>query len=440
MTHQALYSYPVCRGHITVMTSLPPFAPPPASMTPTSEKVRYFAAPVGCDLIIRDVQPEDNLKTVEVVQHAIDLATKETDELTITFIDGTTLFKVEVMDSFRATDSYCYVTLAPAVATKDIHPRPDLLQPWIAQLQSLNDSWSVGWSPQKRGKDKALCLKATGASLELPLSDRSKMAQTLKSALKDLGYPTPFSWALTTGKGVGLKLQTRAIAQELAKASPLTIPGFSHPIHFAPFRQIEPIYAFELVITGLSDLDPSFMSTLDAFFISYTTVDGETAFASSRYPQRGVYCFLLKDWQSTAKVLSGEGFTEFLKGLPGYVPAMYPPRLLWQANLSGSWGLKPTAEPEEEAGSTLERAPIPATLSVDRVSTPTADTTISRQLDLIHEDYQRLWNLVNELKLSDTRSMSSFDSHSLVHLTRQDSALSEDGTDQSDWQSVHSVE
>jgi len=81
---------------------------------------------------------------------------------------------------------------------------------------------------------------------------------------------------------------------------PLDIPS---PSTRYPFRQLEPQWAFELVITGISRYDHEIVYALDQY-LHHTFVDAEnkTLLQSTR-THDDYYCFTMRDWQATKEVI-----------------------------------------------------------------------------------------------------------------------------------------
>jgi hypothetical protein len=75
------------------------------------------------------------------------------------------------------------------------------------------------------------------------------------------GYPVHSIFTMTNS--VGVILTQTAHTTGLINNG-ITIPSISsHPLPAFPFRQIEPIWAFELVISGISRYDFGLVQSLD---------------------------------------------------------------------------------------------------------------------------------------------------------------------------------
>ena len=152
-----------------------------------------------------------------------------------------------------ATSGLCSADMAAA----STDPRPDLLEKWIDILPTLNSQWSAEWSPQKAGRDKFTWVAVYG----LVGTPRAKFKQTISS--QRLGYAISSCWPLDNGNSAGVIMHSHEDASRLRQSSPLTVQSPSPITVTTPFKQIQPIYAFELVILGISSYDPTIQSTLD---------------------------------------------------------------------------------------------------------------------------------------------------------------------------------
>ena len=320
---------------------LPPFTPPrPHNYrlpSPTVSMETFYEGSViavGCELIVRGVTPRTGLTAADIVRKTIEDATISTMEHTLRIRD-LELFKVLVSSAgARAErDTFCYVRISADVAAGSTDPRPDLLEKWIDILPTLNSQWSVEWSPQKAGRDKSTWVAIHGL-VGLDPNAKSEFRQTISSQLEHLGYAVSSCWPMDNGNSVGVIMHNREDASRIRQSSPLTIPSLSpHPITVTtPFKQIQPIYAFELVILGISSYDPTIQSTLDNYFIHRSKDDsGTTAFVSSRTIwEADAYCFLMRDWQTMAKALTDTAmFDSFMANY--HVELQYP-QLVYRAN------------------------------------------------------------------------------------------------------------
>ncbi|KAJ7851407.1 hypothetical protein B0H14DRAFT_2581433 [Mycena olivaceomarginata] len=175
-------------------------------------------APVGCELIIRGVTPADGLTAAEIVRKAVDARPN----------DGLELYEIEILSSASSnfvdrSSTFCYARLAPSVlnADPDGNPRPDLLNDWIEPLKALHSGWEVGWSPTEDWKGQETLVGVTASS----------------------------SWSMDRG-AVTIVLTSQQDVETLIRASPFLLPPHKDTITACqPYKQIEPIYAFELVIT-----------------------------------------------------------------------------------------------------------------------------------------------------------------------------------------------
>lgn len=351
--------------------SRPKFAParPPSPTLPTDLQQGAVNGPVGCELIVRNIPPQPGLKITDIVQNTImDILHRNA------FPD---LYDLEVFANATRTESlntFCYLRLAHNIASLDSNPRPDLLANWITPLSNEKPEWTVGWSPQKIGRDKKMWVRAAGMPL---VKDPKAQVAALVEQLTKKGIITVGSWPMDSG-AAGLILQYEKDTSRLEELAPLSIPNFPNPITISrSFKQIEPIYAFELVITGIGDFDQSFTTTLDNFFFHRYKTENTSLWVSSRTPERDVYCFLMADWTATKKVLDdSECFRNIITTKN---PGVFPPRLLWQVNTESTW-TRSSGSSIRNAGDTMQREL----------------QAIQNRLDIIERDNKAQFNAVDQ--------------------------------------------
>jgi flagellar capping protein FliD len=168
---------------------------------------------------------------------------------------------------------------------------------WAEAIQSAKPEWCVGWSPQPR-KDKRLWVRIAEMG-EVTKESKDKLQAVEKECIAR-GYTVHSIFAMTNSVGV--------IFAQTAHASALindgiTIPSISpHPLPTYPFRQIEPIWAFELVISGISRYDFGLVQSLDQYMTHTFRDDSGSLFHASRTID-DYYCFVMRDWQATKLVL-----------------------------------------------------------------------------------------------------------------------------------------
>ncbi|KAJ7920350.1 hypothetical protein B0H13DRAFT_2319546 [Mycena leptocephala] len=140
------------------------------------------------------------------------------------------------------------------------------------------------------------------------------------------------------GGAVVAVLVTQRDVELLLRAPPFKAAPFKDSDNLAAFKQVEPIYAFELIITGIGDADPSFMFDLDNYFHHrYIKSNGQSAWVSTRKPDRDCYCFIMEDWNVVKQVLEDN---DFYNGRIGSkFPGIQRPRLLWLVNNDNLWRL-----------------------------------------------------------------------------------------------------
>jgi hypothetical protein len=151
----------------------------------------------------------------------------------------------------------------------DTKPHPDLLWHWAEKIKEIKPEWSVAWSPQLR-KDKKLWVRIAEAG-EVTREDKDKL-QAIEKECEAHGYTVQSIFPMRDLVMVILTLQVHT--QDLIHDS-ITIPSIlPHPLLAYPFRQLEPQWAFELVIMGISHYDHKIVYALDKY-IHHTFVDAE---------------------------------------------------------------------------------------------------------------------------------------------------------------------
>jgi hypothetical protein len=112
----------------------------------------------------------------------------------------------------------------------------------------------------------------------------------------------------------------------------ITIPSISpHTLPAYPFHQLEPQWAFELVITGISRYDQEIVYTLNQY-IHHTFVDADkkTLLLGTRTID-DFYCFTMRDWQATKEVIAqAESIEKHF-----VLQKLSKPTLIYQHNMGG---------------------------------------------------------------------------------------------------------
>jgi hypothetical protein len=158
--------------------------------------------------------------------------------------------KTENSGTKETLSTHCYIRLSEEIRRVDTKPRPDLLWLWAEKIKELKPEWDVAWSPQSR-KDKKLWVRIAEVG-EVTKEDKDKL-RAVEKECHARGYTVQSIFPMRDSVTVILTLQ--AHAQELIRDG-ITIPSISHnPLPAYPFRQLEPEWAFELVITGISRYD-----------------------------------------------------------------------------------------------------------------------------------------------------------------------------------------
>lgn len=163
--------------------------------------------------------------------------------------------------------SYCYVRLHPMTAALDTSPRPDLLWRWQPHLLEALEGWDVTWAPQKRWKDKLYWVRLTSPQL-IDETDHARFRETVDSSCRRAGYNAASSFMMKPSS-VGVVMATVVDAKRLIEATSITL-DCEPPLELstAPFRQIDIVWAFKLVIGGVSSYDCTFICYLDKYLVS----------------------------------------------------------------------------------------------------------------------------------------------------------------------------
>src|ERR1700677_2070828 len=242
-------------------TKLPSYRPPTVARirTPTPPPAPGAAnnaiiAAIGCEIIIRDIVLTPGHTSLAQLQVVINQVTMESPEFSAYPV------KIETSGTKETLSTYCYVRLSDEVRRLDTQPRPDLLWLWAERIKELKPEWDVGWSPQPR-KDKKLWVRIAEVG-EVTREDKDKL-QAAEKECQARGYTVQSIFPMRDSVTVILTLQTHA--QDLIRDG-ITIPSISpHPLPAYPFRQLEPQWAFELVITGISCYDHEIIYALDQY-------------------------------------------------------------------------------------------------------------------------------------------------------------------------------
>src|SRR5882762_6366638 len=114
----------------------------------------------------------------------------------------------------------------------------------------------------------------------------------------------------------------------------ITVPSISpHPLPAYPFRQLEPHWAFELVITGISRFDHEIMYVLDKYIHhTFLNADKNSLLQGTRTLD-DCYCFTMRDWQATKEViLQAESIENHFAQ-----QKLSKPNLIYQHNMGGTY-------------------------------------------------------------------------------------------------------
>jgi hypothetical protein len=225
-------------------------SPPPASGTANNTII----AAIGCEIIIRDIIPTPGHTSLAQLQIVINQVTMESPEFSAYPV------RIESPGTKETLSTCCYICLSDEVRRLDTQPRPDLLWLWAEKIKDLKPEWDVAWSPQPR-KDKKLWVRIAEVG-EVMREDKEKL-QAVEKECQARGYTVQSVFPMRDSVTVILTLQ--AHAQALI-CDGITVPSISpHPLPAYPFRQLEPQWAFELVISGISRYDHEIVYTLDKY-------------------------------------------------------------------------------------------------------------------------------------------------------------------------------
>jgi hypothetical protein len=228
----------------------------------------------------------------------------------------------------ESISTYCYVRLADEVRRLDARPRPDLLWTWAEKIKETKPEWDIAWSPQPR-KDKRLWVRIAETG-EVLKEDKAKL-QAVEKECQSRGYTVQSVFPMRDS--VTVILTQQAHAQALIENG-ITIPAISpHPLLAYPFRQLEPQWAFELVITGISRYDHEIVYALDQY-IHHTFVDeGKNSLLQGTRTHDDCYCFTMRDWQATRDViLQAESIENHFAQ-----QKLSKPTLVYQHNMGGTY-------------------------------------------------------------------------------------------------------
>ncbi|KAK0483071.1 hypothetical protein EDD18DRAFT_1112211 [Armillaria luteobubalina] len=324
--------------------SCPPLSTPgrPPSPLNASEVANFSmqAVPVRCKLIIRGITLEDGKTANEIICETLELKVQTRNDLTVVLDDNNELYNI-----------------------MQTEPRPDLLNPWIPVLSSLNLNWQASWSPCKMGKDKKLWCRISGMSGNSSKSNWDKDLAVITDAIRKLGVNISSSWSTVNGQMGVVVLSHIADVSFLMSKSPLSITlpnqdpsvsGHHHPSRIditAPYKQIDPTYVFKVVITRIGDYDHSSTLHLNRYFTTLTEPDSTSFLRSSHIPETDVYCVVLSSWEVMKTVLSNMEF--FDQHVHSSTPNVTYPCLLWEVNMMGAFAQRAFAA-INKAGDMLE--------------------------------------------------------------------------------------
>ena len=325
------------RSPIKLPTYTPPSISPIRPPSPLSEGPGSLAdaliAPAGCELILRNPTPSQDVSTIKLVKNAIAKISMETPDLAMLPLDV-----IGTGSPSRDSNSYyCYARLSPDVAALDTSPRPDLLWQWKDPLLETLPGWDVTWAPQKRWKDRKAWVRLTSEH-HIEEGDQEAFVGAVERTCKAAGYKITGSFFMKPASA-GIVLSTTSEAERLVTASSIILEcDTPMPLSTSPFRQIDIAWAFELIIGCVAAYDVTFLSYLDKWFAShYRDASGTSLLHTACLVEENFYCFVMLDWKATAMVLQDhETFASH------FGPNLTPPRLLYQVNSDSSFNQRTT--------------------------------------------------------------------------------------------------
>ena len=309
--------------------SLNPIRPPSPLTGNPDDPLNSFVAPAGCELILRNPNKAADGSTIKLVKDAL-------TSISASVADVRDLPLDVVGTGSPARDanlSYCYVRLHLSTAALDTSPRPDLLWRWQPHLLRALEGWDVTWAPQKRWKDRSFWVRLSSPH-HIDETEHSRFCEVVDKTCRHAGYSVASSFMMKPAS-VGIVMTTINDAKRLIEASSITLLDCDPLLELstAPFRQIDIAWAFELIIGGVGSYDYTFISYLDKYFASRYTRDGQSLLHSSRVAEEDFYCFIMYDWETTARVLHDkEIFASTFNGMN-----LVPPRLLYDVNSNSSF-------------------------------------------------------------------------------------------------------
>jgi hypothetical protein len=165
---------------------------------------------------------------------------------------------------------------------------------------------------------------------EVGRDDKDKL-QMVEKECQAWGYTVLSVFPMRDSVMVILSNQTHA--QALINDGITITSIFPHPLPAYLFHQLEPQWAFELVITGISRYDHEIVYALDQY-IHHTFIDAErNSLLQSSCTQDNYYCFTMQDWQATKEVILQAGSIEnhFAQ------QKLSKPMLIYQHNMGGTY-------------------------------------------------------------------------------------------------------
>ncbi len=343
------------------------------------------------------------------MHEAIKQRVQSRNDLTVVLEDESELFDISVIPASSGRQTlytYCYIRLALQVASEQNKPRPDLLVLWIPVISSLHPQWSVSWSPCKMGRDKKLWCRISGMSGNGSKSQLGKGCGSGNGHECKLGVNIHSAWPTANGKMAIVVLAYTKEVEFMVSKSPLSItlpnqdPPISGPLvpsHISignPYMQIDPVYAFKVVITGVGNYDRSFVLHLDRYFSTLIEPNGTPFFCSSRVPESDIYCVVLSSWEAMKRVLTDT--EHFDKHIRSIAPNIAAPHLLWDVNTMGAFAQRAVAA-INRAGEILETRldQFEAKLNDIRCKTSMNFTIIEKRIGVMEDGMKQVAGLLH---------------------------------------------
>lgn len=317
------------------ITNFGAFTPVPARIAPSDTPAAALepptktgvAAPMGCELLVRNIVPVGTATARDKLQEAVDAIRHEA-----TSAHGPGALVPLVAHFAGKTDNgqhlyHSAVLRMPAdLAAQSAGPRQDLVEAWIAPLRSAHPEWDVLPVPLSHGRDKRCWLSVIDAA------DPTVLLSEAKAELTKLGYTLVTAYKTNFKNSVFFVFQQTQHVEEVLKTT-IRVKSCKEPLKFQRSFQIDPLHVFEIAISGINEYDASIISTLRSVCEHVYRDPGHPKDASLIVDYRVVGDYFLvtfRDWATTARVL--QDAEKWQSYVADQFPALGRPRLLFAVN------------------------------------------------------------------------------------------------------------